>query len=205
MRVLAPEHSFYIGISVLSQGRSLKGGRLVIVAGISYLSSGASRSPNKEGFLKAKEAPNQPKKQQKFGSSRFACPRARISRHSIFISVLPRFACPCARISRHSISTSALPRFACPRAPKQRISNFAERGTLSKKNYQTEANWGIPVDFRARQPGHASSIRSKAVPGLHASFTVATLYLAKQSMFGTSFKNLFSQNDLPDLDSLVQT
>ena len=23
-------------------------------------------------------------------------------------------------------------------------------------------------------------------------------------MFGTSFKNLFSQNDLPDLDSLVQ-
>ena len=24
-------------------------------------------------------------------------------------------------------------------------------------------------------------------------------------MFGTSFKNLFSQNDLPDLDSLVQT
>ncbi|KAF5956765.1 hypothetical protein HYC85_003990 [Camellia sinensis] len=34
---------------------------------------------------------------------------------------------------------------------------------------------------------------------------VATLYLAKQSMFDTSFlKICFSQNDLPDLDSLVQ-
>ena len=28
--------------------------------------------------------------------------------------------------------------------------------------------------------------------------------MAKQSMFGTSFKNLYSKNDLPDLDSLVQ-
>ena len=33
---------------------------------------------------------------------------------------------------------------------------------------------------------------------------VATLYLAKQSMFGTSFQKSVSQNDLPDLDSLVQ-
>ena len=33
---------------------------------------------------------------------------------------------------------------------------------------------------------------------------MATLYLAKQSMFGTSFQKSVSQNDLPDLDSLVQ-
>ena len=39
-----------------------------------------------------------------------------------------------------------------------------------QEKVSTEANWGIPVDFRARQSGHASSIRSKAVPGLHASF-----------------------------------
>ncbi|KAF5933153.1 hypothetical protein HYC85_029324 [Camellia sinensis] len=40
---------------------------------------------NKEGFSKEKEAANSSKKQQKFESTRFACPRARISRHFIFI------------------------------------------------------------------------------------------------------------------------
>ena len=39
-----------------------------------------------------------------------------------------------------------------------------------QEKVSTEANWGIPVDFRARQSGHASSIRSKTVLGLHASF-----------------------------------
>ena len=33
---------------------------------------------------------------------------------------------------------------------------------------------------------------------------MATLYLAKQSMFGTSLQKSVFQNDLPDLDSLVQ-
>ncbi|KAF5956713.1 hypothetical protein HYC85_003938 [Camellia sinensis] len=41
-----------------------------------------------------------------------------------------------------------------------------------------------------------------AVAGGHR--MVATLYLAKQSMFGTTFSKSVSQNDLPDLDSLVQ-
>ncbi|KAF5934421.1 hypothetical protein HYC85_030592 [Camellia sinensis] len=52
LRVLAPEHSFcngfrsfLAGTSVLSRGRSLKGGRPAIVAATSYLSSGASRRP----------------------------------------------------------------------------------------------------------------------------------------------------------------
>ncbi|KAF5933287.1 hypothetical protein HYC85_029458 [Camellia sinensis] len=42
------------------------------------------------------------------------------------------------------------------------------------------------------------------IAGRHSLLPVATLYLAKQSMFGTSFQKSVSQNDLPDLDSLVQ-
>ena len=52
-----------------------------------------------------------------------------------------------------------------------RINKLPEFGALSKKNHKTEANRGIPVDFRAKQPKHTAFIRSKAVPGLHASFT----------------------------------
>ena len=57
----------------------------------------------------------------------------------------------------------------------QQIKNQQSSGAwraFQKKYCKTEANWGIPVDFRARQPRHASSIiwrRIKAVPGLHAS------------------------------------
>ena len=41
----------------------------------------------------------------------------------------------------------------------------------SQEQLQTEANWGIAMDFRARQPEHASiiiRIRVEVVLGLHA-------------------------------------
>ena len=39
-----------------------------------------------------------------------------------------------------------------------------------QEKVSTEANLGMPVEFLARQSRHAASIRSKSVPGLHASF-----------------------------------
>ncbi|KAF5956702.1 hypothetical protein HYC85_003927 [Camellia sinensis] len=50
------------------------------------------------------------------------------------------------------------------------------------------------------------NVKSKTLKELHDLSTddlVATLYLAKQSMFGTSLQKSVFQNDLPDLDSLV--
>ena len=86
-------------------------------------------------------------------------------------AIMHRYAWLVTRGSRHAYicENTLLCPFPALCCSKSRISNLPELGTLSKKNYKTEANRGIPVDFRARQPRQVSSIRVKAVPGLHAS------------------------------------
>ncbi|KAF5933084.1 hypothetical protein HYC85_029255 [Camellia sinensis] len=65
-------------------------------------------------------------------------------------------------------------------------------------NSETLAVFRGAEQGKQRQPTHGSGLPSKTRA------RVATLFLAKQSMFGTSFQKSVSQNDLPDLDSLVQ-
>ena len=59
---------------------------------------------------------------------------------------------------------------------KPEIRSFQKPCTAFRHQLQTEANWGIAMDFRAKQPEHASFIirsRVEAVPSLHVSLQLS--------------------------------
>ena len=81
------------------------------------------------------------------------------------------------RVVKHTYVKNTLP---CPFlalcCSKLKISSFQKPCAAFRRQVHTEANWGIAVDFRAKQPEYASFILwsgVKAVPSLHASLQLS--------------------------------
>ena len=70
--------------------------------------------------------------------------------------------------SKHLRKNNAMP-ISCSLMQQIKNQRSSEAWHAFQEQMQTEANWGIVMDFRARQPKHTSFRRVKAVPGLHAS------------------------------------
>ncbi|CAL5330424.1 unnamed protein product [Camellia sinensis] len=119
--------------------------------------------------------------------------------HTVIFHVCVRLEFPEASARAPCLRISELDRLVSGFAPNTCILPLRGRVGLADHPYPP------PAVARCHRLVFAATGNIVCRPALFvAACLVATLYLAKQSMFGTTFSKSVSQNDLPDLDSLVQ-